>query len=102
MWIVYHATSSPNDGWANRKARVQLLELRGGIPYAGLHPLQPGDCPAPSGSFIPADTTPLPETVLGPLPNWGNDLDMKQFKEKAKKFWSNVKRKISKPEQSGR
>lgn len=96
MWIVYHATSSPHDGWANRKARCQPIEIRSGLPYVGQHPLPPGNYPEPSGSFIPADTTPLPETVLGPLPSWKNDPDMKKLKEKGKNIWQRVKRRISK------
>ena len=102
MWVVYHATPSPNDGWANRRARCQPLELRGGLPYAGLYPLPPGNYSAPSGSFMPANATPLPETVLGPLPRWTNDPDMKRLKEKGRNLLQKVKRRISKSEQGGR
>ena len=76
------------------------MELRDGVPYAGLHPLAPGNYPAPSGSFMPADTTPLPETVLGP--GWANDPDMQRLKEKGKSFWANVKRRFSKSDQGGK
>jgi len=96
MWVVYHATGSPTDGWANRKGRCQPLELRNGIPYAGQHPLQEGQYPAPSGSFIPANTTPLPETVLGPLPSWSNGPDMKKLGEKGKNVWQSVKWRLRK------
>jgi hypothetical protein len=102
MWCVYHATGSPNDGWANRKARSQPIELRSGMPYAGLYPLADGHYPAPSGSFIPERTTPLPETVLGPLPSWANDPDMDRLKQKGKSIWQNVKRRISKSDQGGK
>jgi hypothetical protein len=97
MWVVYHATPTPHDGWANRKARVQPLEVRSGVPYAGKYPLPEGRYPAPSGSFIPAPTTPLPETVLGPG-SWSNDPDVKKIKEKGKNFWENMKRRLSKSE----
>lgn len=99
MWIVYHATPTPHDGWANRKARCQRLELRSGLPYAGKYPLVAGTFVAPSGSFIPANSTPLPETVLGPLPSWTNDPDMRKIMEKGRKFWQSVKRRISKSNQ---
>jgi hypothetical protein len=97
MWIVYHATPTPHDGWANRKGRVQPLEVRSGVPYAGKYPLPEGRYPVPSGSFIPAPTTPLPETVLGPG-SWSNDPDVKKIKEKGKNFWENMKRRLSKSE----
>lgn len=95
MWVVYHATPTPHDGWANRKAHCQPLELRGGLPYAGQHPLPTdGRYPAPSGSFIPAKATPLPETVMGPMPS-KNDPDTKMVMEKGKKFWQSLKKNFS-------
>ena len=86
MWVVYHATPSPTDGWANRKARIQPLELRNGLPYAGQFPLPEGSYPAPSGSFIPAKPTPLPETVLGPMPDF----------KRGKNVWQKFKHGLSK------
>jgi len=94
MWIVYHATPSPHDGWANRKAHCQPLELRSGLPYAGHHPLPEGTYRVPSGSFIPAKTTPLPETVMGPMPS-KSDPDTKKVLEKGKKFWRSLKKSFS-------
>ena len=94
MWLVYHATPAPHDGWANRKAHCQPLELRCGLPYAGRHPLPEGRYPAPSGSFIPGQPTPLPETVMGPLPS-RNDPDTKRMMEKGKKCWQSIKKGFS-------
>jgi hypothetical protein len=51
---------------------------------------------------MPANTTPLPETVLGPLPSWANDPDLRKFKEKGKNIWQSVKRRISKSDQGGK
>ena len=99
MWIIYHATDSPTDGWANRKGRCQLLELRSNLPYAGLYPNGSETRPIPSGSFIPANTTPLPETVLGPLPSWANDPDLKKLKEKGKNIWQSIKKKVGKSDE---
>jgi hypothetical protein len=95
MWIVYHATPSASDGWANRKGRCQPLELRDGIPYAGQHPVTVAGLALPSGSFIPPQSTPLPETVLGPG-SWSNDPDVQRIKEKGKNFWQKFKRRMSK------
>ena len=78
------------------------MELRDGIPYAGFYPLPDGDIATPSGSFIPANTTPVPETVFGPLPSWAKDPDMSKLKEKGKSVWQNVKRRLSKSDQGGR
>jgi len=97
-WIVYHATPTPHDGWANRKAHCQPLELRSGLPYVGQYPFLPGTFTIPSGSFIPADTIPLPETVLGPG-SWANDPDIQKLKEKGKNIWQNIKRRISRSDQ---
>jgi hypothetical protein len=102
MWIIYHATDSPTDGWANRKGRCQPLELRSNLPYTGLYPMTSGSYPIPSGSFIPANPTPLPETVLGPLPSWANDPDMKKLMEKGKNIWQRVKRRMSKSDEGGK
>ena len=102
MWLVFHATPTPHDGWSNRRAHCQPLELRGGLPYAGQHPLPEGRYPAPSGSIFLPNPTPLPETVLGPMPGWANDPDLKKLKEKGKNFWQNFKRRISKSDQGGK
>jgi hypothetical protein len=102
MWIIYHATDSPTDGWTNRKGRCQLLELRSNLPYAGLYPTGSGSYPIPSGSYIPANPTPLPETVLGPLPSWNNDPDLKKLMEKGKDIWQSVKRRISRSNEGGK
>ena len=95
MWIVYHATPSPHDGWGNRKGRCQPLELRDGVPYAGQHPVSVSGLALPSGSFIPAQSTPLPETVLGPGP-WSNDSDVQRLKAKGKNIWQKLRRRLSK------
>lgn len=34
-WIVYHATSSPTDGWNNRTARIQRIHWKNGKPVFG-------------------------------------------------------------------
>ena len=51
-WIIYHATDSPHDGWANRRARAQLLTLRDGVPYAGEHPSTTKEDLCPGSSDI--------------------------------------------------
>lgn len=34
-FVVYHATDSPDDGWRNRRARIQRLVFKGGQPFMG-------------------------------------------------------------------
>jgi len=90
MWVVYHATPSPTDGWANRKARAQPLELRNGLPYCGQFPLPDGEYPAPSGSPLLPNPTPLPEVVLGPVPDFGKGKNLKDIWQKFKKGLSKL------------
>jgi len=41
----------------------------------------------------------LPETVLGPLPSWANDPDLKKLKEKGKNIWQSIKKKVGKSDE---
>lgn len=53
-WVVYHATPDSGDGWNKRKARCQLVDLKSGLPNAGLYPLAEGtSMPVPGGTVIP-------------------------------------------------
>lgn len=52
-----------------------------------------------SESLIPANPRPTPETVLGPLPSWANDPNLKKFMEKGKNIWQSVKKGISKSDE---
>jgi hypothetical protein len=94
-WIVYHATPSPTDGWANRKGHVQLLEIRSGLPYTGLYPLVASIFTPPSGTVVPPNPTPLPEILLGPG-SWAGDPDVQKIKDKLKVIWQNMKKRFTK------
>lgn len=77
-----------------------MIQLQAGLPFAGLYPLPDGPQLVPSGTFVPAKPTPFPETVLGPLPNFGTGRNTNALKQKGKVVWQNLKRRMSiKPSQ---
>ncbi|AZK49006.1 alpha-N-arabinofuranosidase [Paenibacillus lentus] len=52
-WIVYHATTSPTDGWNNRKARAQRITWnKQGLPEFGKPLSLDTAIPLPSGSGV--------------------------------------------------
>ncbi|WP_339157439.1 family 43 glycosylhydrolase [Paenibacillus sp. FSL W8-0186] len=52
-WIVYHGTTSPTDGWNNRKARVQRITWNEqGLPELGKPLSLETAIPLPSGSGV--------------------------------------------------
>ncbi|MCI3926250.1 family 43 glycosylhydrolase [Paenibacillus sp. TRM 82003] len=53
QWLVYHATSGINDGWANRKARAQRIEWAAdGMPVLGSPLSLETAIPVPSGDGV--------------------------------------------------